>query len=59
MVVKAVTSGECAECLIDLLGARAGAAHAAAELGVVGIFSAGLPDTLNGRYRSGLWTANV
>jgi len=58
VAVEVVTSGECAECLIDLVGARAGAAQAAAELGVVGICIAGMPDTRNGRYRPGLWTAN-
>jgi hypothetical protein len=35
MTVEAVTAGESAESLVDLLGPRAGAAHAAAELGVV------------------------
>jgi len=35
MAVEAVAAGEGVECLVDLLGPGAGAAHAAAELGVV------------------------
>jgi hypothetical protein len=45
-----VAAGEGVECLVDLLGPGAGAAHAAAELGVVEVSLAGLTDRLTGMF---------